>query len=1460
MTLYFDIRVQNTETASINTHAHWHSNIPLLAIAAYSQDKGGFVTIYDDQGEPVEHIKVSSGYSVAPVTALGWHPDRRLIVTGWENGEIKVWSSDTGNNEFNNTISPHKDSITLIQWSPHGGILISADSGGSVVGWKINSRSELFIIFHHELKHLFIYVAFKLVPEINVNINFNDDVDKIGGAVGDDERALNLFSTWRPRTAAPPNIFHSRKDNHAFYIGSTNGIIYYIDAEGQCTEVYNTGGLNLHCLLYHQTRDSLVIMTEGLNIGYLLSDSATGRLTELNRVKLSGKNDMSKSNATLCWITNNTLAILNGQLDITCWNVYTGDAHVLSPSTSSGLAENMATPQEICTSISYCKINETLAAGTNLGTIYLWKRQQISNNTDEFGWPIVPKSCIVHGTVKQLTWGGAILRNPILAVNCITNVFILHQQMMCASYNDDTWVSQTFPTQLLIETGDNQVHTLKADIQIQILAINSNFIVISSCKQIAVYRIDRNGSLITFVEQQTFNCDTEKILIYETTLIILTPISIQLRSIDGNVLQTLPSLPEEGEPITMELTGPYLTVASLNGILKIWDISKREAKLHTRALIVHEVINDFAEIIDAKCNLDCRCVSITVAMSNLLPSSIMYIWDIEGDEIFEYDFAKLSDKNINDHGKLTTISKSNARLVTAHCWDTVDPRLLVCRAQKTEIRSTKGSAKGSTEMVDINSEADVVLVSLFVTSEHGIAIRDIRPMDDANCRLLGVKSPYIIILNPDQMENENGSKVMQLIMREFEELGSCDDATKKAIMDFSFHLSMANMDEAFKSIKAINNETVWKSLAKMCVKTKQLDMAVLCLGHMKHVRGVRSLREAMKNSTLNLDAKIGILASELGLYDDAERLFYQAKRLDLLSDLLEGCNKYNESMTLSASHNKIREKLSCYNYAKLLEQQGDIAKAIEMFTKSDCHYFEVPRMLLNQPNELQRYLANTDSLRIKNWHAQYVESMGDMEGALRLYDEAKDTLAVTRLLCYLGREDQVNEIVTKTNHAASAYHLAAHYESINNPSQAVHFYTMAKAYNNAIRICKENGMTEELWPLAMLASRQSQIDVAKYYEENEQPDKAVLLYHKAALLPKALDLAFSTQQYDALQLITMDINADSDPELIQKCADFFVKNRQIDKAVELLATGKKYNEVLNLIQEHNIILNEDLAEKMTIVKMDNDIERERMRILILEKIGEIAFEQGNYHLATKKFTQAGNKLRAMKALLKSGDTEKICFFAQVSRQRDIYIMAGNYLQSLDWQNQPDILKNILNFYSKAKAMDLLANFYVACAQVEIDEFQNYEKALDALNQASRCLAKVTNAQDNEVHKRAVEVVNIRMATIKRYLDIKKSFDRGESEAAVYQLRQLIDAHGSNLEQSVRRGDLFATITQHYVNIGDMEKARSSIEELKRLVPSINLSYYYNSNLLEALGYRIHNQREEESLYEKDDGIEELLGE
>lgn len=91
----------------------------------------------------------------------------------------------------------------------------------------------------------------------------------------------------------------------------------------------------------------------------------------------------------------------------------------------------------------------------------------------------------------------------------------------------------------------------------------------------------------------------------------------------------------------------------------------------------------------------------------------------------------------------------------------------------------------------------MVLVTVFATSEHGIVVQDVRQIKDDNCRLLGVQSPLIIILDSEKL---SGSKAVRLLMRDFEELGSCDALTKRAILDFCFYLSVANMDEAFKVI------------------------------------------------------------------------------------------------------------------------------------------------------------------------------------------------------------------------------------------------------------------------------------------------------------------------------------------------------------------------------------------------------------------------------------------------------------------------------------------------------------------------------------------------------------------------------------------------------------------------------------------------------------------------------------
>lgn len=140
-----------------------------------------------------------------------------------------------------------------------------------------------------------------------------------------------------------------------------------------------------------------------------------------------------------------------------------------------------------------------------------------------------------------------------MAVNCITNVFILHQQPMCAVYNDGVCASQLTPMQILLEL-DEQTYMLKTEIQVQVVAVTREYVAVSSGRQIIVNRINRGANLNTTL-LATFSCDTEKMLIYEHTLIVLTPMIIQLRSVEGSIIQTLPTLPEEGEPITMELTG-----------------------------------------------------------------------------------------------------------------------------------------------------------------------------------------------------------------------------------------------------------------------------------------------------------------------------------------------------------------------------------------------------------------------------------------------------------------------------------------------------------------------------------------------------------------------------------------------------------------------------------------------------------------------------------------------------------------------------------------------------------------------------------------------------------------------------------------------------------------------------------------------------------------------------------------
>uniref|UniRef100_A0A914YQ40 Uncharacterized protein n=1 Tax=Panagrolaimus superbus TaxID=310955 RepID=A0A914YQ40_9BILA len=236
---------------------------------------------------------------------------------------------------------------------------------------------------------------------------------------------------------------------------------------------------------------------------------------------------------------------------------------------------------------------------------------------------------------------------------------------------------------------------------------------------------------------------------------------------------------------------------------------------------------------------------------------------------------------------------------------------------------------------------------------------------------------------------------------------------------------------------------------------------------------------------------------------------------------------------------------------------------------------------------------------------------------------------------------------------------------------------------------------------------------------------------------------------------------------------------------------------------------------------------------MLEEVAKCCLHQGNYHFAAKKFTQAGNKVEAMRALLKSGDTPKIILFTNTARNKDIYRMAGNYLQTLSWHDDMDLMRSIESFYVKGNALESLSAFYKACADVEIDEYKDYEKGLNAYVEALNTINKKI-AKDGGTDPRALsmqEELKEHIEKIQRFIKAKSLYasDPGECLRIV---SALIEEPG--IEDAVRRGDLYTILILHNAKRSNFKKAYQYVEECLGRKPRIDIRQYINAQILDEI--------------------------
>ena len=151
----YAIRELPVEPNSIQVELAWHRKSSLLAVGAYSEERGGYVRVIDTSlgdGLGLEEALPIPPHPTAQVSSLCWHPLQTLLVVGWENGEIYLYDHEETKCMRIEADASHQSAVALIKWSTFGRRLITSDKTGSVIGWKLEKEKNLAVIFHHELK------------------------------------------------------------------------------------------------------------------------------------------------------------------------------------------------------------------------------------------------------------------------------------------------------------------------------------------------------------------------------------------------------------------------------------------------------------------------------------------------------------------------------------------------------------------------------------------------------------------------------------------------------------------------------------------------------------------------------------------------------------------------------------------------------------------------------------------------------------------------------------------------------------------------------------------------------------------------------------------------------------------------------------------------------------------------------------------------------------------------------------------------------------------------------------------------------------------------------------------------------------------------------------------------------------------------------------------------------------
>lgn len=1063
------------------------------------------------------------------------------------------------------------------------------------------------------------------------------------------------------------------------------------------------------------------------------------------------------------------------------------------------------------TSLNWNSSTAELYATTIEGCLYVWKTT-MKGLVSKLGWeaPIITDLFV---RIEEAYWSPYSKSFATVTTGKRPSLFIFYpfHNLACKDYI----VWQKTPNSLTTDdTNETKLHA-----PILQAGMSNSYLMFNSMPQCNLFNIHK-GSLAPF-SNITINSDL--VALKDEVIFDCIKSTLEVRNLQGTVKETMSiSTPAK----FMCLNGRYLCIISEDYTIMLYDVQRRSPKIQFTTIFTTEYDNIRIRDVSLSCGGFCLSISVDFFKDGQWhPSPNLYLHSPQFDKTVSLVFE--------------------GRIPKCHKWDSEDSRLLCVE----------------TIPFDINYESSVtgtIVFPLFVADSLESFKQAPLNLDSDLEEIWYVELPRIYHSKPQD-------KPVGTVLPQFEGLNNADETSKKALMELNFHLATGNIDAAFNAIRGIDNKATWRSLAQTCAQMRRIDLADLCFGKMEDGGSALILQKAQDDPI----AQNIIVDTQLGMIDEAKTIAKENRRFDLLSNIHCSIGEYSDALAITSSGDRIHMKALAYQNARSAEIIGNIEQAIKLYESSGMLPYELPRLAIQQNDLLLlfNYISERSpaeiSPRLWLWLGRFYEAHQQVDVALQYYEYARATSESVRLLCCVGRWDDALAIVKKSNKRSTTcsyarllidkidYLKKKSSDSANSKKsdddeiirlqhEVIEMFRSARQFAQAMDIALKYELVDDVLALSFSAPAPLVCRAAQWFEERREAKNAILLYSRSGRLNRALALCFAMKQYDALDEISDSLNSKTDPQVLIRCGRYFIESERWSKAAQCLAFARQFEEAIEICNKHSVKLQPNVIQELSNIQADPKV---------LQRFASLCEQQGEFAIAASLYVKLKDHVASMKALIRSGDTSKVVKFANLIKKKETYILAANYLATFKPREGQQVFDTIVTLYSKAKAPDKLSRFYQASAQVEIEDYQDYEKGLELVKKARDIIEKIENLKNKD---QLMSLMNNKIDRIEKYLAAINSI-KSEPKRGLQLCVELLKS--KDIENYLRTDDIYIVMVQCYVAQGNYKKAHKILEDLKN--SGTDITWYMDVAAIQKIYKEVGETFDTSEIQKNEDEYEEV---